>query len=247
MADPFDVEFPASLCERSGGAAKAGLEIQLVETAMNDAKNTKQMSLSGILAYWQHPDEINSPETYTKGAIGRSLFLIDCMKKHATQDSRILEIGCNAGRNMAFLHNAGFPRLAGIEINQAAVDHLRQTFPELKKARIIVSSIEEAIKQIPDNAFHVIYTMAVLEHIHWESDWIFGELARVSPKIITIEDEVTESPRHFKRNYKAIFTDLGFKQVDWSRSVPGMTKKFRYRCFARRKRANAQPPLAGQK
>ncbi|KQZ28525.1 hypothetical protein ASD50_19585 [Mesorhizobium sp. Root552] len=193
-------------------------------------------SLQDIHSYWKKPNEDNAPETYTKGAVARSLFLLDCIKKYATPRSRILELGCNAGRNMAFLHNAGFTRLTAIEINANAIDHMRHTFPELKRAKIIISSIEDSIRQLPGNSFNIIYTMAVLEHVHPDSNWIFAEMARVSPKIITVEDEVTESPRHFKRDYRTIFQDLGYKQIELIEAVPGMTRGFRYRCFARKSR-----------
>lgn len=75
--------------------------------------------------------------------------------------------------------------------------------------------------------------MAVLEHIHFDSDWIFAELVRIAPLIITIEDEVDISTRHFPRNYQKVFEPLGMRQVDFDPNVPGLHDYFKYRAFRR--------------
>jgi SAM-dependent methyltransferase len=186
-----------------------------------------------IHEYWRQPDETNDYTTYTKGAVGRSLFLLKKMRSHATRRSRILELGCNAGRNLAFLHHGGFRDLNGIEINENAVTHLRKTFPELKNAHVIVSPIEEALLEIADDAYDMVFSMAVLEHIHPESEWIFSEISRITPAIMTIEDEERKSGRHFPRQYLEIFTGLGLDQIENLDRVPGLPKGFRYRLFRR--------------
>ena len=57
--------------------------------------------------------------------------------------------------------------------------------------------------------------MAVLEHIHDDSKWVFQEMARITKKyLICIEDEHGVSWRHFPRNHKEIFEVLGMKQVE---------------------------------
>jgi len=194
-----------------------------------------QGSLEEIHAYWRksrEPGSENAPDRYTI-PIGRSLFLIDKMKKHATRYSNILEIGCNAGRNLAFLHHAGFKRLKGIEISEDAVGLLRKTYRELKRVKVTVSPIEDAIKEIPDNAFDVVFTMAVLEHVHWDSEWIFAEIARIGRKVMTIEAEDQSNSRLFPRNYQTAFENLGLHQIDYLDGVPGLSDAYQYRVFSR--------------
>ena len=82
-------------------------------------------------------------------------------------------------------------------------------------AQIFNGLIEDLIGTFSDNEFDIIFTMAVLEHIHTDSEWIFSEMARiVNEIIITIEDEHEVSWRHFPRKYKEIFESLGMKQVE---------------------------------
>jgi SAM-dependent methyltransferase len=194
---------------------------------------SKHLSRDAVHEYWRQPDGVNATETYTSASVGRSLFLVESMKTHAHSASRILELGCNAGRNLDFLFHAGFRRLGGIEISQNAVNHLRITYPELKGVEVTVAPIEEAIRNIPDDSFDVVFTVAVLEHLHFDSDWIFAEMKRVARKVLIIEDEVSVSERHFRRDYRSVFEALGLHQIDFSEQVPGLPKAFRYRVFSR--------------
>jgi SAM-dependent methyltransferase len=162
--------------------------------------------------YWKNPDKRNDPRDYLKGE-ERTAYLVGVMKKYADPSDSILEIGCNVGRNLAGLKAAGHPALFGIEINQKAVDILRKKYPELSTSPIYCGPVENVIRKL--NTIDIIYTMAVLEHIHPDVEaLVFSEMVRVAKKyIIAIEDETFTSSRHFPRNYKKIFTGLGCKEV----------------------------------
>lgn len=169
--------------------------------------------------YWRNPvDPGNRPDDYVTG--DRSRFLVDLIQRHdkgpEAVRARILEIGCNVGRNLEALRQAGFPNLTGIEINPHAIELLRQTFPELgATAALRNAPVEEVVRTFVDREFDVVYSMAVLEHLHRDSEWVFAEMARISNRwVITIEDEYGIGERHFPRNYGRIFTALGYDQVE---------------------------------
>ena len=173
-----------------------------------------------VQEFWKNPidrskAENNQPINYLKGSV-RSEYLVKLIDQYLLQkyNSRILEVGCNVGRNLNFLHAAGYTDLVGIEINEKAIALMRTAYPDLD-AFIFKSSIEDVLPGIESDSYDLIFTMAVLEHIHYESDFIFFEIARISKKyIITIEDEITEwSERHFPRNYKKVFENGEWKQV----------------------------------
>lgn len=179
--------------------------------------NYKPRSRSELYRYWREPweyDKNNLPENYLKPK-ERSIFLLKIMKPYVSIDEKILEIGCNVGRNLNFLFNAGFKNLEGIEISKKAVNMLRESFPEMAKyTKIYNAPVEEIIKNFNDYEFDIVFTMAVLEHIHKDSEWIFPEIVRITGKyLITIEDEYGYSWRHFPRNYKKVFESLGIKQI----------------------------------
>jgi SAM-dependent methyltransferase len=185
--------------------------------------------------FWRHPDAPNDPERYRE-PVERSRLLLEVLSPYLSTESRILEIGPNVGRNLAYLFDAGYRDLTGIEINGDAIALLRESYPELgATATLIVSPVEDAIKDLPDGSFDLVYTMAVLEHIHPDSEWIFGEMLRITRStLITIEDEHGVSVRHTPRNYRTIFEGLGAREVDErvASEADGLSSDFVARVFA---------------
>ena len=181
---------------------------------------TEKLSRKEILDFWRKTSskssiEDNSPSHYLKGQ-ERSIVLLELIKEHLLYKDIILEIGCNVGRNLNALYQTGYKNLYGIELNKEAIQLMKKVFPAIyNKDRIINSSIEDTIKTFSDNSFDLTFTMAVFEHIHYESDFIFDEVMRISKKyILTIEDEKTVwSNRHFCRNYKDIFEKNEWRQI----------------------------------
>jgi SAM-dependent methyltransferase len=120
--------------------------------------------------FWRRPDAANQPKGYFNAA-ARSESLVDIVKRHVRCGASILEIGCNVGRNLHYLASAGFTTLAGVEINEDAMRQLREAFPHLASgARLLNEPVESAIRRFRDGEFTLVYTMAVLEHIHPDSE-----------------------------------------------------------------------------
>lgn len=126
-----------------------------------------------------------------------------------------MEVGCNVGRNLKYLYDHGYVNLSGIEISEEAIKELKKSYPELaQNAELLHGSVEDVIRTKHDNEYDMIFTMAVLEHIHSDSDWILEEMVRVTSQyIMTIEAEDVSIYRFFKRNYRKVFEGLGMKQI----------------------------------
>lgn len=191
-----------------------------------------QKSLSGVLDYWRDPPDANNlPVRYAHVDMARTDFLVAKIARHFSTSASIMEIGCNAGRNLAGLYRAGFKNLSAIEISEKAVSQMRRSFPELSEVTIDIAPAEEAIKRA--GQFDLIFTLAVLEHIHYDSDWVMDEMALRAGHILVIEDENQISTRHFPRNYRREFEKRGFRQIEEQAAPPGLSKSFTYRLFAR--------------
>ena len=172
--------------------------------------------------FWKNPVvsegkefEKNSPEDYLSFTDNRSPVLHEIIKKFLeNKDSKILELGPNAGRNLNYLYQNGYQNVHGIEINPSAVSLLAESFPEIS-GNIKLASLEDALPDILDKSYDLVFSMAVLEHVSTESDSIFEDIKRISSGyILTIEDEVTSwSERHFQRNYKEVFESAEWKEV----------------------------------
>jgi SAM-dependent methyltransferase len=182
-------------------------------------KDGRERSRSEIHDYWRKPsDGSNLPTDYVdpQGGQTRSRFLVSLVEDLPTS-AAILELGCNVGRNLHHLHQAGYTDLTAIEISADAVAELHRSYPDTAgRATILNKPAEDALPALAQGQFDLVFTMAVLVHIHPDSEQIvFLELARVARgRIVTLEDErSTHSWRHFRRSYDEVFEPLGFQQT----------------------------------
>lgn len=179
------------------------------------------MNKGNLQDYWKNPpieDKGNQPEAYLMDELTepRTKLLLKYFKKlKIPKDARILELGCNVGRNLNALYNEGYTNLTGVEISDNALKvFVKNNRKMMGNCFIYHCSIEEFLKMKTDilrwdnetRKYDVIFTMAVLQHIPPKSEWIFKKISDITNKyLITIEDEVWKSHRHFPRNYKKIF------------------------------------------
>jgi SAM-dependent methyltransferase len=175
-----------------------------------------------IWDYWKAPwkfdaDGGNNPEDYldSEATEARTRFLLKIVNKFVNKDDSTLEIGCNVGRNLNALYLNGFRNLSGIEINERAIRILGASYPEMaEQANLFNSPVEDVITRLGDNAYDAVFTMAVLMHLHPESEWVFAEIVRITKKhLILIEHEESQNWRVFRRNYVNVFEPLGMRQI----------------------------------
>lgn len=108
----------------------------------------------------------------------------------------------------------GYQRLSAIEINPDAVATLRARFSELVGVPVQIGSLEEVLPTLGDNSIDVIFTMAVLIHVHPHSNFIFKHMARVARRhIVIIEAERANCGHFFARNYRRVFERHGCVQL----------------------------------
>jgi SAM-dependent methyltransferase len=203
-----------------------------------NGKLTRKLSRSQLHSYWKDPnDAFNSPGLYLQGQ-ERSEFLLNLINKYLEdKEAPILEIGCNVGRNLHYLFEAGFTNLSGVEINENALEIMRVKFPKLAdNCKIYNKSLEDWIKDFSSTQFELVFAMAVLEHVHKESEWVFPHISRITRKyLVLIEDEKQVSPRHFARNYDMIFRRFGLSQLEETNcaNISGLDNNFVARVFVK--------------
>jgi len=184
--------------------------------------------------YWKEINKENNNHYLNykdESAFPRSEYLVqeieNLRKKFSfNKNIKICEIGCNAKRNLMFLEKNGFENLYGFDINRDALEHGFDV-----NAVIENKSIKRYFSTKKD--FGLIFTMAVFEHIPYDSDFIFKKIASSTKFLITIEDEISDKKVIFPRNYKDVFEKYDMVQVEESRSVniSGLSKRFVTRIF----------------
>lgn len=151
----------------------------------------------------------------------RSQSIVNILCPLITNKDSILEIGCNIGRNLNHLWQAGYKNVRGMEISVHAVKRLRIEYPCLAMTPIDIGPAEELIQKCGSNSIDVIFTMSVLEHLHPDSRCLFKEMARVARKyILAIEPrEGKRSHMQYPWDIKAELTAVGLTCIDtkpWS-------------------------------
>jgi SAM-dependent methyltransferase len=182
-------------------------------------------------SYWAtRTDESNGNEPASYAGKPQAIveFLHGFWQPYVTPEMRILEVGCNAGANLHGLRERGYRNLAGVEINPAAIAALRHSFPELADAEITEGALEQVLPQI--EPVDVVFSMAVLLHVHPSSTAVFEQMARLGRYVCVIEAESSTLRYIFARNYRRVFERLGCAQLCSARlteeAVPGLGRNY---------------------
>jgi SAM-dependent methyltransferase len=128
---------------------------------------------------------------------------------------RLLEVGTNAGANLARLSALGYDKLGGVEINPEAIREMGRAFPDVAAAAdITIGPVEQVLPTMEANSADVVYAMAVLLHIHPSSDAIFDEMVRIARRFVcVIEAEHVTLGYIFARDYRKVFERRGCVEV----------------------------------
>ncbi len=196
--------------------------------------NADKWSLDELAEHWM----INSQhEDYVAGEDRSGIVVKLISDAWPNRLISILEPGCNIGRNLHLLIKSGYLNLSGIDMSPRAMPFMKDAFPNVaKNMTFYEGSIEHWIVQFDNNQFDVVFTMAVLEHIHPSSEWIFEHIARIARLgVVLIEDEVSHSVRMWPRKYKEIFESFGLIE-DFGHDCagfPGLSDAYWARRFRR--------------
>ncbi len=158
------------------------------------------------------PGSSDSPSTYIDFGVEDSNLFSEVLS-FLPSDARILEIGCNAGRNLDYLFRAGYTNLWGIEIGSAAVEMFEATFPETRgSTQLICGDALEEITNLPSSHFDLVFTRGVLVNIHPKDNTFFSEICRVT-RAFVLTDESEGSWTAWPRDFSQLFGQLGLEEI----------------------------------
>ncbi len=169
--------------------------------------------------YWesqgQKSGDLNAPSSYAAKSRDIVRFMHEFWSPEIAPRDSVLELGCNSGANLEGLRAVGFSDLAGVEINPAAVQEMRVVFPELAGiADVRLGSLESVLPVIPSFSRDVVFSMAVLIHVHPSSNAVLEQMVRIARRYVcVIEAEWVTCSYIFARNYRRMFERLGAEHV----------------------------------
>jgi SAM-dependent methyltransferase len=107
----------------------------------------------------------------------RRAWIANIIRSYCPLDGRILELGCNAGKNLEAIHALGYSHLYGVDINDAALDAMQAALPTAIGLHCELSTILNFEKLLQ---FDVVFSLAVLMHIHPDDRDFFKELHKIT-------------------------------------------------------------------
>lgn len=205
--------------------------IDELQRAFMSLSPLSRVDSNDVRRQWAERTGEYSPAYYAYYGPNETSELLRCrLEEVIERDAPVLELGCSAGRHLAHLYEFGFDNLAGIEVNDDAFDVMAANYPDLRAVgEFYPDAIENVVTDFDDNQFKAVYSVETLQHLHPDSEWVFEELSRITDELlITVENEgrhcqaqsngpdvnyVNDDFPLYYRDWKAIFTDLGFVQL----------------------------------
>lgn len=122
--------------------------------------------------------------------------------------SKIIDICCNIGRHLNYLHEKGYKNLYGFDIMKPAIEKMSKTFPNINMKNISHGNIVDIIPSLNKGSIDWAYThSATIELVHPHFS-IHTEMFRLVKKgcIFLISNNGHRYPRY----YRYLFERAGF-------------------------------------
>lgn len=215
-----------ALADDEGRPARVGIARRPV-VALNQALFERGLTPPWVLTadqcreFWAARDvndNANGPAMYSHKSLEVVRFLNEFWSPEVSPDNSILEVGCNSGPNLEGLRQLGFSDLAGVEISGEAIAEMQRTFPDLHAvATVHQGSAEDVLPRLPASSRDVVFSMAVLIHVHPSSSAVMEHMVRVAQRhVCVVEAEDTTCGYVFARNYRRVFERLGCTETKTS-------------------------------
>lgn len=124
-----------------------------------------------VLRRWQETEPLYLDEG------PRRAWMAGIIRDYCALSGSILELGCNAGKNLQALRSLGYEHLYGIDISDKALDAMRDLIPGAIGLHGELSTILSWSNILQ---FDVVFSLAVLMHVHPDDRSLFGKLHQIT-------------------------------------------------------------------
>lgn len=201
----------------------------VLEWGMSSASPYKKLFLK-IFRFWPRVIEAGN---WAKGDIGvkgcdpadfkdislHSEFLMQSVVARSRgKDDKILDLGCNCGRFLAYLARDGYNNLYGVDISKSALEKMQEWFPETSgKVNASHDLFQRYLLKREDQEFDITFTHgATIELVH-PSFPIVREVCRVTKNYAILM--INENDQRFPHFWEYEFLRNGFVPVEIHRPV----------------------------
>jgi SAM-dependent methyltransferase len=133
-------------------------------------------------------------------------------------NAAILDMGCNVGRHLNFLHERGYRNLLGVDFNSTALSEMVLRYPQMyADTRLYEMSFQEFLTKV-DEPVDVAYTRgATFELVHPSFPLIKRVCERVRQHVVLA---INEAGHYYPRCWEYEFARQGFELKKLTRHFP---------------------------
>ena len=156
-------------------------------------------------AHW----DAHSSEPFSKPDPAGLAMMQEILERVPDREAAILDMGCNVGRHMNYLHQQGYRNLHGVDFSSRALRDMATTFPELHAvARVTAASFQDYLTR--DLAeMDVVFTYgATFELVH-PTFPLVRRICRIARRYVMLV--ISESGHAYPRLWEYEFAKEGFE------------------------------------
>lgn len=137
---------------------------------------------------------------------GIDVLLLEKVLEYANSiESPVLDLGCNSGRHLEYLHNKGLRNLSGVDIMKSALLYFQERCPEAyKDSKIHHDFFQHFLRITVDKKFEIVYSVgATIELVHPSFD-IISDMCRVAQSyvILLVQENSHSYPRFYVTEFR---------------------------------------------
>jgi SAM-dependent methyltransferase len=133
------------------------------------------------------------------------------------RNATLLDMGCNVGRHLNFLHEKGYRNLLGVDFNSTALSEMAVRYPHMHAAtRLYEMSFEEFLTKFDDTVDVAYSRGATFELVHPSFPLIRELCARVRRHVVL---GINEAAHFYPRCWEYEFARQGFELTKMQRQV----------------------------
>ncbi|MRR56888.1 MAG: class I SAM-dependent methyltransferase [Deltaproteobacteria bacterium] len=145
-----------------------------------------------------------------------SIVLLDeIVSVASSKNDSILDMGCNVGRHLNYLHGKGFHNLRGVDFSDRAVKDMQERYPEMyRDSTITVASFQDFLKAGSEQV-DIVYTRGATFELVPAAFPLIESVCRISKKYVILV--ISEFGHAYPRCWEYEFARAGFELVHLKR------------------------------
>lgn len=163
------------------------------------------------------------PEHFHRIGKDGEVLMREVLERVADHSAPVLDFGCNCGRYLDFLARNGYTNLHGVDISQAAFNHMRLVFPETSTTfKLTRATFQEFLQNAGNLAYEAVYSHGATVELVPATFPLVEHLCRVTKNHIILA--ISENGHGYPRFWEMEFERQGFLLTKLLRPIfPGIS------------------------